>query len=270
MIFVGMFAAAVVAGLIGSMLGIGGGIMMVPILTLVFGLPIKTAIATSMVCVIATSAAGQLSFVRRRLTNARLGFYLEMGSAAGAVVGGLVAVSADGRVLQACFAAVLLYVVWLTRRRAEGAPPASSGVLEASYVDPVDQRVYTYGARRAGLGLALSVGAGALASLFGVGGGAFKVPTMTLVMGVPLRPAIATSNLMIGVTAAIGAAIFFGHGFVVAEYVVPAALGVLLGAQLGARLVAYLSLRVLGMVFQVVLSVLALLMIAEAVAGGLR
>ena len=87
MIFAGVFAAAVLAGLIGSMLGIGGGIMMVPILTLVFGLPIKTAIATSMVCVIATSAAGQLSFVRRRLTNARLGFYLEMGSAAGAVAG---------------------------------------------------------------------------------------------------------------------------------------------------------------------------------------
>lgn len=264
MIFAGILAVAIAAGLFGSMLGVGGGVIMVPVLTLAFGLPIKTAIATSMVCVIATSAVGQLAFVKRRLTNPRLGFFLEIGSAAGALVGGLLAVLADGRALQICFAAVLIYVVWQARGRGAGSPPHSTGVLQASYLDPREQRVIRYGVRRPRLGFTLSIGAGLLAGLLGVGGGAFKVPTMTLVMGVPLRAAIATSNLMIGVTAATGAVIFYGWGFVVPAYAVPAALGVLVGAQAGSHLAAHLPLRTLSMAFQVVLLLLALLMLVEA------
>ncbi len=263
-VFAVILLVAVAAGLFGSMLGVGGGVIMVPVLSLGFGLPMKDAIATSMICVIATSAMGQLSFVRRGMTNARLGFLLEIGSAAGAVLGGITAVLVDGRLLQVAFAIVLLYVVWQMSRRRGDVEPELTGVLEAAYVDPTLDREVAYGVRRVGLGFFLSIGAGNVAGLLGVGGGAFKVPIMNLLMGVPLKATIATSNLMIGVTAAAGAVIFYGRGFVDPAYATPAALGILVGAHFGPRLAVRLSPRVLSIVFRSVLAFFAILMIAKA------
>jgi uncharacterized membrane protein YfcA len=269
MVFIAIVALAVVAGLFGSMLGVGGGVIMVPVLSIGFGLPIKTAIATSMVCVIATSAMAQLSFVKRGMTNPRLGFLLEVGSAVGAVLGGLTAVLVDGRVLQGAFAVVLLYVVWQMNRGGDVVAVERSGPLGAAYHDPIAGREISYGVRRVRLGFVLSIGAGNVAGLLGVGGGAFKVPIMTVLMGVPLRAAIATSNLMIGVTAATGAAIFYGRGFVDPSYAVPAALGILIGASFGPRLAAGLSTRALRIVFEVVLGAFAVLMAVKATGWAL-
>jgi uncharacterized protein len=268
-VFVGIAALAVVAGLFGSMLGVGGGVIMVPMLTLAFGLPIKDAIATSIVCVVATSAMAQLSYARRGMTNVRLGFFLEIGSAAGALLGSVTAVLVDGRLLQVAFAVVLLSIVWQMNRRRGDPEPLQTGVLEAAYFDPMLGREVSYGARHPRLGFVLSIGAGNVAGLLGVGGGAFKVPIMSLLMGVPLKAAIATSNFMIGVTAATGAALFYGRGFVDPAYAVPAALGVLLGARFGPRLAVRLPAQALSLVFQVVLAVFAVLMVAKA-AGALR
>jgi uncharacterized protein len=266
MVFGAIVALAVVAGLFGSMLGVGGGVIMVPVLSIGFGLPIKVAIATSMVCVIATSAMAQLSFVKRGMTNPRLGFLLEVASAVGAILGGLTAVLVDGRVLQGAFAAVLLYVVWQMNRGAAAVAPERSGPLGAAYYDPTEDREVSYGVRHTRLGFVLSIGAGNVAGLLGVGGGAFKVPIMNVLMGVPLKAAIATSNLMIGVTAATGAAIFYGRGYVDPSYTVPAALGILIGASFGPRLATWLPARTLSIVFQVVLAALAVLMVVKA--GG--
>lgn len=265
-VFAAIVVLAVVAGLFGSMLGVGGGVIMVPVLSIGFGLPMKTAIATSMVCVIATSAMAQLSFVKQGMTNPRLGFLLEVASAAGAVLGGLTAVLVDGRVLQGAFAAVLLYVVWQMNRGAAAVAPGGRGPLGAAYYDPTEGREIRYGVRRTRLGFVLSIGAGNVAGLLGVGGGAFKVPIMNVLMGVPLKAAIATSNLMIGVTAATGAAIFYGRGYVDPSSAVPAALGILIGASFGPRFAARLPARTLSIVFQVVLAGFAVLMVAKA--GG--
>lgn len=267
--FAGIFLVAIAAGLFGSMLGVGGGVIMVPVLTLVFGLPVKDAIATSMISVIATSAMGQLAFVRRGLTHARVGFLLEIASAAGAVLGGVVAVLVDARVLQVAFALVLLYVVWHMNRRKGDVTPQLTGVLEASYVDPTLGREVAYGVRRRALGFVFSLGAGSVAGLLGVGGGAFKVPIMNTLMGMPFKAAIATSNLMIGITAAAGAIIFLSRGFVSPAHAIPAALGILVGAHFGPRLAMRMSARALSVVFQLVLGLFAILMLLRAIGFGL-
>jgi uncharacterized membrane protein YfcA len=265
----GILLVAVVAGGLGSMLGVGGGIVMVPMLTLAFGVPIKTAIATSLVCVIATSSMAQTSFVSRGMTNVRLGMLLEVATSLGAVAGGVTAVLVDPRALQYSFAVVLVYVAWQMNRRGGDGDPAPTGVLDGCYYDPAAGREVAYGVRRLRLGFALSVVAGNISGLLGVGGGAFKVPIMNLLMGVPLKATVATSNLMIGVTAAAGAVIFYGRGFIDLAYTVPAALGILAGARLGPRLVARLSARSLGFVFQAVLIAFAVLMTLQAVGVGL-
>jgi uncharacterized protein len=259
-----LFAVAVAAGLFGSMLGVGGGIIIVPMLSLAFGAPIKVAIATSILCVIATSTVAQTRFVSRGMTHMRLGMLLEVATTVGAVAGGVTAVLIRGRVLQACFAAVLVYVAWMMNRRGEDASPEHTGVLEASYYDPAAGRVVEYGVKRVPLGFVLSLAAGNISGLLGVGGGAFKVPVMNLLMGIPLKATIATSNLMIGVTAATGAAIFYGRGYMDPAYAVPAVLGIIVGAWFGPGLAVRLSARVLSLTFQVVLVAFAVLMAVQA------
>jgi uncharacterized membrane protein YfcA len=259
-----VFAVAVAAGVFGSMLGVGGGIIMVPMLSLVFGAPIKVAIATSIVCVIATSTVAQTDFARRGMTNMRLGMLLEVATTAGAVAGGVTAVLIQGRILQVAFAVLLVYVAWMMHRRRGDVVPECTGVLEGSYHDPALGVQVTYGCKRVPLGFALSLAAGNVSGLLGVGGGAFKVPVMNLLMGVPLKATIATSNLMIGVTAAASAAIFYGRGYVDPSFAVPAALGILLGARFGPALAVRLSARALGLIFQGVLALFAVLMALQA------
>ena len=264
-VVLGIFAVAVVAGFFGSMLGVGGGIIVVPVLSLAFGVPIKTAIATSIVCVIATSSMAQTSFVSHGMTNVRLGMLLEVATTVGAIAGGVTAVLVDGRVLQVCFSGVLFFVAWQMSRRRGDVTPEMTGVLEASYFDPGEGRDVSYGVRRLPLGFVLSLAAGNISGLLGVGGGAFKVPVMNLLMGIPLKATIATSNLMIGVTAATSAAIFYGRGYMDPRWAVPAVLGILVGARLGPRLAVRLRAAALAVVFEVVLSVFGVLMLLRAV-----
>ncbi len=267
-VLIAILLIAVFAGFIGSMLGVGGGIVMVPVLTLAFDVPVKTAIATSIVCVIATSSMAQTAFVARGMTNLRLGMLLEVATVTGAVAGGITAVLIDARLLQVCFAAVLVYVAWQMNRRGDEAAPAHTGVLEATFADQATGREVGYGVSHLKLGFGLSLIAGNVSGLLGVGGGAFKVPIMNLLMGVPLKATIATSNLMIGVTAATGAAIFYGRGFLDPRYAVPAALGILVGARLGPRAAMRLNARTLARVFQVVLLVFAVAMALKAAGAG--
>lgn len=159
---------------------------------------------------------------------------------------------------------MLAYVAWQMNRRGQDVEPVETGVLSASFYDVAAGREVRYGLRRLGLGFALSIGAGNISGLLGIGGGAFKVPMMNLLMGVPLKATIATSNLMIGVTAAASAVIFYGRGYLDSRWAVPAALGILLGARLGPRLASRLSARTLSIALQGALGIFALLMIAQA------
>ena len=268
-VIVGILLVAVAAGVFGSMLGVGGGIIMVPVLSLAFGVPIKTAIATSIVCVIATSSMAQTTFAARGMTNMRLGMFLEVATTVGAVAGGVTAVLIDGRVLQGCFAVVLFYVAWQMGRPRGDVPPVETGVMPSRYYDPSEGREISYGVHGLAPGFALSFVAGNVSGLLGVGGGAFKVPIMRLLMGVPLKATLATSNLMIGVTAATGAAIFYGRGYMDPRWAVPAVLGILAGALVGPQLAIHLRTRVLVVVFEVVLVVFGVLMLLQALGVGL-
>ncbi len=267
-VVIGILLVAFVAGVFGSMLGVGGGIIMVPVLSLAFGVPIKTAIATSIICVIATSSMAQTTFAARGMTNMRLGMFLEVATTVGALAGGITAVLIDGDILQASFAVLLFYVAWQMSRRRGDVVPVEGPVMPSSYYDPSERRQVSYGVHGLGAGFALSVVAGNVSGLLGVGGGAFKVPIMNLLMGVPLKATIATSNLMIGVTAATSAAIFYGRGYVDPRWAVPAALGILVGARVGPRFAIHLPARVLVLVFEVVLVVFGVLMLLRALGVG--
>jgi uncharacterized membrane protein YfcA len=263
-----IFATAVVAGVFGSMLGIGGALILVPVITLFLGVPMKAAIGASIVSVIATSSAAQLVYVERGITHTRLGMVLEVATTLGAMAGALTAVLVDVRVLQVLFGAVLSWSAWGMRRRpADGATEGPTGLLDTSFIDPADGRVVTYGVRRLPLGLGLSFVAGNVSGLLGVGGGAVKMPVMHLLMGVPLKAAIATSNLMIGVTAATSAAIYFDKGYVDPKVAVPTALGILVGAQAGPRVGARLQTHTLRLIMLVTLLAFAAQMWWKAATG---
>jgi uncharacterized protein len=266
MTFFVLVAVAVIVGILGSLLGVGGGILIVPILTLFLNVPVKNAIGTSLVCVVVTSSASQLVYVARGFTNSRLGMTLEVATTLGALIGGVTAILVSGRAIFAVFAAVLVYVAISMERKPAAplpAPPGSS--LAGSYPDPDTGVTVAYGIDHLPGGLALSFVAGNVSGLLGVGGGAIKVPVMALLMRVPLRAAIATSNLMIGVTAATGALLFFGRGLIEPRYAVPTALGIVIGAQLGPRFSSRVSTGVLRRVFEVLLAVLAVQMALKAV-----
>jgi len=265
MTFFVLVVVSVVVGLLGSLLGVGGGILIVPILTLFLAVPVKEAVGTSLVCVVVTSSASQLVYVARGLTNSRLGMTLEVATTLGALVGGVTAILVSGRAIFGIFAAVLVYVlISMERKPREPLPAAPGSALAGSFVDPDTGRTIAYGVDHLPGGLALSFVAGNISGLLGVGGGAIKVPVMALLMRVPLRAAIATSNLMIGVTAATGALLFFGRGLIEPRYAVPTALGIVIGAQLGPRLSSRVSAGLLRRIFEVLLAVLAVQMALKA------
>jgi len=249
-----LLVGGLAAGAFGSLLGLGGGLLIVPLLTIGFGLPVREAVGVSLVCVIVTSSASAGVFLERRLADLRLGMTLELFTAFGAVVGGIVAFLLDERVLAGLFAAVLLYVA-SSMARGSRPRPATDGL-------PDDR---SYRAQRLGIGAVGSVVAGILSALLGIGGGLLKVPLMHLVMGVPLRVATATSNLMIGITASASAVVYLLRGGIDANAAGPTAIGVFLGASLGSRVGHRIDIRVLRLLFVAVLLFTAYEMARRAV-----
>lgn len=262
-----VFIVALVVGVLGSMLGIGGGVLLIPLLTGLFGVPIKTAIGASIVSVIATSSAAGAVYVGRGLSHTRLAMVLEIATTLGALAGGITAVLLSPSLLAGLFALVLIYVVYSMRRvpaEAQASPP--TGVLDTSYVDSSTGAEVVYGVRNLSLGMGASFLAGNVSGLLGIGGGIIKVPIMSLVMGMPLRAAIATSNFMIGVTAATSAVIYYQRGFLDPDIAIPTALGVLVGAQIGTRVGGRVRSGTLKLIFQGLLLVFAAQMLYQAVA----
>jgi hypothetical protein len=267
------------AGIFGSLLGLGGGTLLVPLLTLGFGLPLREAVGVSLVAVIVTSSASASVFLQRHAANLRLGMTLELFTAMGAVAGGVVAFAVDQRLLAGLFAVLLAYVsVSMLLRGATDTAPA---VLDR--VGPVEDEDGArrpprgwardlverlsgrdYRVRRLGFGFLGSLGAGIVSALLGIGGGLIKVPVMHLAMGVPLRVATATSNLMMGITASASAIIYLLRGGIDPYVAGPTAIGVFLGASLGSRVVHRIDLRILRVLFTVVLGYTAFQMARRA------
>jgi uncharacterized membrane protein YfcA len=271
-----LIGGGIAAGLFGSLLGLGGGILIVPLLTLVFNLPLLTAVGVSLVCVIVTSGASAGVYLERRVANLRLGMVLELFTATGALAGGLAAFILPEVVLELLFAALLLYVaVTMARRRDPLPETASAGTSPAvtSEEVPVPDRSFRatlsgpgYRIHHVGFGVVGSVVAGITSALLGIGGGLVKVPVMHVIMGVPLRVATATSNLMIGITASASAIIYLLRGGIDPYVASPTAIGVFLGASVGSRIAHRIDLRVLRGLFVVILLYTAWQMLQRALA----
>ena len=267
-----LFAYA--AGLLGSLAGLGGGIIVVPALTMILGVDIKHAIAASIVAVVATSLTSSAVYVRKRLANLRVAMLLELATVVGALCGALAGGILPERVLYLVFAAVLSYAGWSMWRRPVAAPPAGEAddawaerlSLHDGYDDPGLRRRIEYRVRGTKLGLAVCWLAGVIAGLLGVGGGALNVPVMNVGMGMPIKVSSATSSFMIGVTAATGAAIYLMRGEVLPFLAAPVVVGVLLGAKSGARLMGRIQPGLIRGVFMVVIAVT----VVEMLAKGLR
>ena len=281
-------AGGVIAGLLGALLGLGGGILIVPLLTLGFGLPIREAVGVSLVCVIVTSSAAAGVYLQERIANLRLGMVLELFSAAGALVGGLAAFLLPDSLLAALFSALLLYTALAMLRRSPargGAAEVEAAAVDESLARPPEADT---GARRGDgatlaaprlvdalsgrgyhvhglpVGVAGSLVAGLASALLGIGAGIVKVPLMHLAMGVPLRVATATSNLMIGVTAAASAVIYLLRGGIDPLLAGPTAVGVFIGASVGSRSAGRVDVRLVRALFVIVLLYTAVQMARRA------
>lgn len=268
--------AGVVTGVIGAVLGTGGGVFLVPVLVVGLGVPVHYAVATSIVTVIATSSAAASANVERGTANMRLGMTLEVATAAGAIAGGLTAALLAPRVLETVFAVVLVPTAVFMWRRSEAEPAEGgldavadgSGALGGSYPDATAGGTVTYRVRRLWAGLGVSFLAGNLSGLLGIGGGAFKVPALHLLCGVPVKAAAATSNFMIGVTAAASAFLYYGRGEVRAEMTAAAVLGVLVGSAAGSAVSHRIHGGLVRRLFAALLAIVAAQMLYRSWGGG--
>lgn len=247
-----LFAGGTGVGLLGALLGLGGGVLIVPLLTLGFGEPLARAIGTSLVAVVATSAGAAVHNLRTGRADVRLGLTLEIGTVLGAAAGGLLAGLLAERVLAGLFAGLMAYVALSLLRRTLAPGGDHDDPERVDPTAPDGATAPAYRTRRLPLALGGSVGAGIVSALLGVGGGIVKVPLLRLVMGVPMHVATATSNFMIGVTAAAGAYAYLFRGDIEPMVAAPLALGVLSGATVGARIAPRVDTRWLTIVFVLV------------------
>jgi uncharacterized membrane protein YfcA len=255
--FLILLLGGVATGTIGALLGLGGGVFLIPFLVIGFNLSMHQAIATSIVAVIATSSAGAAMNVERQTVNIRLGMLLEIATVFGAVLGGLTANSLSSPVLTKIFAALLLLVsIVMFRRNGQKKREefvSHEGVLDGSFIDNATGELVIYKVRRLPWLMAVGVLAGNVSGLLGVGGGIFKVPAMNIISGVPMKGAAATSNFMIGVTAAASAFIYFSYGHLDPLIGSTAGLGVLAGSFLGVSISRKVHTRLLSWIFAIVL-----------------
>jgi uncharacterized membrane protein YfcA len=272
-----VFVISVCAGLIGALAGVGGGILIIPALTVVFGVDIHLAVGASVVSVIATSSGAAAAYVRDRMTDMRVGMFLELATTSGAVSGALLMAIVAPTFLYLLLGAVLLLsAAGQIARLGEEAPPeqppspiAAALRLTSSYPDRKLGREVGYTPRRVPLGFGLMWLAGLISGLLGIGSGVLKVLAMDVVMRLPMKVSSATSNFMIGVTAAASAGIYLGRGDVDARIAAPVALGVLAGALAGTRLLSHVSNRSVRLVFLPVLAAVGLEMIGRGLGWGL-
>ncbi len=273
-----IFGISIFAGFLGAILGIGGGAVLIPSLTLGFGIHIRYAVGASLISVIATSSGAAASYVRERLTNIRVAIFLEIATTLGALLGVGLSGFLKSKLLYVIFGLVLLQSAYLMSRKREDSAPSGSDPefaenawanrlrLNSSYPEGPSRREVAYRVTQIPLGFLYMVMAGVLSGLLGIGSGVLKVLAMDRAMGLPIKVSSATSNFMIGVTAAASAGVYFLRGDIIPELAGPVALGVLIGSMIGARLMPVLPARQIRRLFVVVIAAVATQMILK----GLR
>lgn len=261
--------AAAAASVLGSMLGLGGGVFMVPLFTLFLGVDPKIAVAASAIAVVTNSVVGSTRHLRNRYVNIRLSMLLEISTALGAIVGALIAVAVSAGFLKALLGVVLLYAAWsmLRGRKVEIEncsldEPDNLHLMDSFHEK--DGRLVRYMPRRVPFGIGASSGAGVISGMLGIGGGVVQVPMMNLLMKVPLRAAAGSSSFMVGMTAVATAAVFYASGKIDLTVTVPAMIGVLAGSNIGSVLTRRLKTERLVIVFVVVMVYLGVSMVLSA------
>ena len=268
-----LFAGALLAGLLGSLTGLGGGIVIVPLLTLGLGVDIKYAVGTSLVAVIATSSGAAVSYVKEGLTNFRIGMFLETATTVGAICGAALASIISSWFLMIIFGILLLYSAFnsFKTRKTEyinqeikNSSFAKKLKLEGIYHVSSGNNIL-YRASHVLGGYLMMIVAGILSGLLGIGSGAFKVIAMDSIMKLPFKVSSATSNFMIGVTAAASAGVYISRGYIDPVLSMPVVLGVLIGSMTGARVLMRSNIKILKIVFSIVILILGIQMIRNGV-----
>ena len=258
-----LLVVGVLAGILGSILGIGGGIILTPFLTLVMGLDIQYAIAASIVCVIATSSGATIAYLKDDMLNLRVAMFLEIATTIGAIVGALLSGVVPTGFLFILFGGFLLFSVlnMIQKLRGKTDKTINKSAGDCSYYDKVLDKQINYQVEKVPGGFAMMFGAGIASGLLGIGSGVFKVTAMDTIMKMPLKPSSATSNLMMGVTAAASAMVYFFSGAILPQIAAPLALGVLVGATVGSRIMTRLKPIVIRMIFIPILLFMGLQMV---------
>jgi uncharacterized protein len=257
--FIELGVVSAAAAVVGSMLGLGGGVFLVPIFTLFFGVDQKLAIGASAIAVVTNSVVGSSVHLRSRFTNLRLAMLLQVTMATGATAGAILGVWAPERAVNIVFGLVLLYAATsMLLKRAATTPHADDDTpdpwgLRAAYFDPAAKVIMSYVPQRLKLGLGISAVAGGLSGMLGVGGGVIQVPAMNLLMHVPVKASAGTSSFMVGITAIATAFVYYSEGKVDPTVVVPAMIGIFIGSQAGSRLTRRVRTQNLVMFFVVIL-----------------
>jgi uncharacterized membrane protein YfcA len=269
-----VFLTSLLAGLLGALTGLGGGVVIVPVLTLLFKVDLRYAIGASLVSVIATSSGSAVAYVRQGLSNVRIGMFLEVATTLGALLGAYLTAKISSHWIAIIFGVVLLYsaAASLRKRKAEWvkiAPDRMATALQLNGSFTTDGVCENYSARRVPLGFGMMFGAGTLSGLLGIGSGAVKVLAMDMAMGLPFKVSTTTSNFMIGVTAAASAGVYLARGYIEPGLAMPVMLGVLAGSLLGAKLLVKANVNTLRIVFSIVILALGAEMIFSGATGRL-
>jgi uncharacterized membrane protein YfcA len=269
-----LFLTSLFAGLLGALTGLGGGVVIVPVLALLFKVDIRYAIGASVVSVIATSSGAAVAYVKEGLSNIRIGMFLEVATTLGALLGAYLTARVSSHWIAIVFGVVLLYSALASfRHRAaqptREAPTPLATRLELTGTVPATNRcpAQNYSAHRIPLGFGIMFGAGTLSGLLGIGSGAVKVLAMDQAMKLPFKVSTTTSNFMIGVTAAASAGIYLARGYIAPIIAMPVMLGVLVGSLVGTRILVRVNVPTLKIIFAVVIVVLGAEMIYSGITG---
>lgn len=269
-----LWIGALLAGFLGALTGLGGGVVIVPLLALVCKVDIRYAIGTSLVSVIATSSGSAAAYVKEGFSNIRIGMFLEIATTVGALLGAFLASRISTNTIAIIFGCVLLYSAALSRKsrpsaEVDSAPDRLGSRLRMNGSYPGPNGEIHYHVRRVPLGFGLMVGAGTLSGLLGIGSGAVKVLAMDLAMKMPFKVSTTTSNFMIGVTAAASAGVYLSRGYIDPALAMPVMLGVLAGSLIGAKVLVRARVPALRLVFAGVIAALGIEMIYNGITGTL-
>jgi hypothetical protein len=263
---------SLLAGLLGSLTGLGGGVVLVPLLTIFFKVDLRYAIGASLVSVIATSSGAAAAYVKEGFSNIRIGMFLEIATTLGALLGAYLTAKVPSSAIAIIFGSVLLYSAYISRRtrsrsETEDPPDPLATKLRMNGDFPTTTGIRHYNVYRVPAGFGLMFGAGTLSGLLGIGSGAVKVLAMDQAMKIPFKVSTTTSNFMIGVTAAASAGVYLSRGYIDPGLAMPVMLGVLVGSLIGTRILVKAETKWLRLVFSIVIVLLALQMIYKGIAG---